>query len=148
MKLLIPDGAPPSADPLTEILQKYKMIAVVGLSSDEMRPSHGVAAYLQSVGYRIIPVNPNETSVLGEKSYAKLEDVPEKIEIVDVFRRPEEVLPAVKGAIQIGAKVVWMQLGVINQAAAETARTAGLTVIMDACLLVEHKRRRSKLASV
>jgi predicted CoA-binding protein len=110
-----------------------------------MRPSHGVAAYLQTVGYPIIPVNPNETKVLGEQSYARLEDVPDKIEIVDIFRRPEEVATAVEGAIRVGAKVVWMQLGVINELAAEKARAAGLTVIMDACLLVEHKRRRSQL---
>ena len=146
MRLLLPQGSTPGADMISAILREYKTIAVVGLSSDDMRPSHGVAAYLQSVGYRIIPVNPNETEVLGEKSYAKLEDVPEKIEIVDIFRRPEEVGSAVEGAIRIGAKVVWMQLGVINEAAAEKARAAGLTVIMDACLLVEHKRRRSQMA--
>lgn len=147
MRLLLPQGSTPGADVVSAILREYKTIAVVGLSSDEMRPSYGVAAYLQSVGYRIIPVNPNETEVLGEKSYAKLEDVPEKIEIVDIFRRPEEVLAAVDGAIRVGAKVVWMQLGVINEAAAEKARAAGLTVVMDACLLVEHKRRRTQLAS-
>src|SRR5215831_13928140 len=107
MKILLPDGAA-SADPISELLQKYKIIAVVGLSSDPIRPSHGVAEYLQKVGYRIIPVNPNEREVLGEKSYTRLEDVPEKIEVVDVFRRPEEVLPAVEGAIHVGAKVVWM----------------------------------------
>lgn len=147
MKLFLPEGATSGADPIIDILRQYKTIAVVGLSSDEMRPSHGVAAYLQSVGYRIIPVNPNETKVLGEKSYAKLEDVSEKIDIVDVFRRPEEVATAVEGAIRVGAKVVWMQLGVINQPAAEKARAAGLIVIMDACLLVEHKRRRPQLLS-
>ena len=148
MRLLLPQGSTPGADIISAILREYKTIAVVGLSSDEMRPSYGVAAYLQSVGYRIIPVNPNETEVLGEKSYAKLEDVPEKIEIVDIFRRPEEVVdPRSNGAIRVGAKVVWMQLGVINEAAAEKARAAGLTVVMDACLLVEHKRRRTQLAS-
>jgi predicted CoA-binding protein len=146
VKILLPANAQPSADLIGDILRHYKTIAVVGLSSDEMRPSHGVAAYLQTVGYRIIPVNPNETKVLGEKSYARLEDVPEKIEIVDIFRRPEEVAAAVEGAIRVGAKIVWMQLGVINEPAAEKARTAGLTVIMDACLLVEHKRRRTQLA--
>jgi predicted CoA-binding protein len=147
MKLSLPKGAPSGADPIIDILRQYKTIAVVGLSSDQMRPSHGVAAYLQSVGYRIIPVNPNETKVLGEKSYARLEDVSEKIEIVDIFRRPEEVSAAVEGAIRVGAKVVWMQLGVINEPAAEKARAAGLTVVMDACLLVEHKRRRVQLAA-
>src|SRR5437868_3989199 len=135
MKLLLPQGATSNADPILDILRQYKTIAVVGLSSDEMRPSHGVAAYLQSAGYQIIPVNPNEREVLGQKSYARLEDVPEKIEIVDIFRRPEEVAAAVDGAIAVGANVVWMQLGVINEAAAEKARAAGLTVIMDACLL-------------
>jgi len=147
MKLLLPEGSIPGADLVSAILREYKTIAVVGLSSDEMRPSHGVAAYLQSAGYRIIPVNPNEREVLGERSYARLEDVPEEIEIVDIFRRPEAVPSAVDGAIRVGAKVVWMQLGVINEAAAEKARAAGLTVIMDACLLVEHKRRRAQLAS-
>jgi hypothetical protein len=147
MKLLLPAGTRSVSDPVLEILRRYKTIAVVGLSSDEMRPSHGVAAYLQSSGYRVVPVNPNETNVLGEKSYAKLEDVPDKIEIVDIFRRPEEVAPAVEGAIRVGAKVVWMQLGVINESAAEKARSAGLTVIVDACMLIEHKSRRRQLAS-
>jgi uncharacterized protein len=141
MKVLLPDGAA-ATDPIGEILRKYKTIAVVGLSSDPMRPSHGVAEYLQRAGYRIIPVNPNERKVLGEKSYARLEDVPEKIEIVDVFRRPEEVGPAADGAIRVGAKVLWLQLGGVNEAAAEKARGAGLTVIMDACMLIEHKQRR------
>jgi uncharacterized protein len=146
MKLLLPDGAPPSADPILDILQKYKTIAVVGLSSNPMRPSHGVSEYIQSRGYRILPVNPNEREVLGEKSYARLEDVPEKIEIVDIFRRPEEVPPVVDAAIRVGAKVVWMQLGIENQAAAEKARAAGLTVVMDACILIEHKKHRQQLS--
>src|SRR5262249_22519834 len=144
MNLYLPSGVPASADPILEILRQYKTIAVVGLSSDEMRPSYGVAAYLQSVGYRIIPVNPNEREVLGEKSYARLEDVPEKIEIVDIFRRPAEVGAAVDAAIRVGAKAVWMQLGVIDEAAAERARAVGIIVVMDACLLVEHKRRRTQ----
>jgi uncharacterized protein len=147
MTILFPDAVNAGADPIAEILRQYRTIAVVGLSSDVKRPSHGVAEYLQSAGYRIIPVNPNETGVLGERSYRRLEEVPEKIEIVDIFRRPEEVMPAVEGAIRIGAKVVWMQLGVINAAAAEKARAAGLTVIMNACLLVEHKKRRGQMAS-
>jgi uncharacterized protein len=141
MKVMLPDGASAVGDPIGEILRKYKTIAVVGLSSDPMRPSYGVAEYLQRTGYRIIPVNPNERKVLGEKSYVRLEDVPEKIEIVDVFRRPEEVGPAAEGAIRVGAKVLWMQLGVVNVAAAEKARAAGLTVVMDACMLIEHKQR-------
>ena len=146
MKVLLPDGAQAGADPILEILQKYKTIAVVGLSSDPMRPSHGVARYLQSVGYRIIPVNPNEREVLGEKSYARIEDVPEKIEIVEIFRRPENVPQAVDSAIRAGAKVIWMQLGIEHAAAAEKARDAGLTVVMDACMLIEHKARRQSLA--
>jgi predicted CoA-binding protein len=146
MKLLLPDGAAPSADPIFDILTTYKTIAVVGLSSNPTRPSHGVAEYMQSSGYHIIPVNPNETDVLGEPSYERLEDVPQKIEIVEVFRRPEEVPPVVDAAIRIGAKVVWMQLGIENQAAAEKAQAAGLVVVMDACMLVEHKKRRQQLS--
>ena len=145
MKVLLPEGTPPSADPIFDILTKYKRIAVVGLSSNPARPSYGVTEYMQSAGYQIVPVNPNETDVLGEPSYARLEDIPQKIEIVDIFRRVEEVPPAVDAAIQVGAKVVWMQLGIANQAAAEKARAAGLTVVMDACLLIEHKKRRQKL---
>jgi uncharacterized protein len=146
MKLLLPDGAPPSVDPIFDILTKYKTIAVVGLSSNPTRPSYGVTEYMQSSGYQIIPVNPNETDVLGEPSYANLEDIPQKIEIVDVFRRPEDVPPVVDAAIKVGAKVIWMQQGIANEPAAEKARSAGLTVIMDACILVEHKRRRQKLS--
>jgi uncharacterized protein len=117
----------------------------VGLSSNPMRPSFGVTEYMQEAGYRIIPVNPNEKEVLGEKSYAGLEDVPEKIDIVNVFRRAEDVPPVVESAIRIGAKVVWMQQGIENEAAAERARGAGLVVIEDACILVEHRRRTREL---
>jgi hypothetical protein len=145
MKLLLPDGAPPSVDPICDILTKYKTIAVVGLSSNPARPSYGVTEYMQSSGYQIIPVNPNETDVLGEPSYASLEEVPQKIEIVDVFRRAEDVPPVVDAAIRVGAKVVWMQQGIANEPAAEKARAAGLTVVMDACILVEHRRRRQRL---
>src|ERR1700688_4716051 len=145
MKLLLPEGAAPSADPVFDILTKYKRIAVVGLSSNPARPSYGVSEYMQSAGYQIVPVNPNETDVLGEPSYGSLEDVPQKIEIVDIFRRAEEVPPVVDAAIRAGAKVVWMQLGIANEAAAEKARAAGITVVMDACILVEHKRRRQRL---
>ena len=143
MKILLPDGVAAGADPILEILKNYKNIAVVGLSSDASRPSYGVAQYLQVSGYRIVPVNPNETQVLGEKSYARVEDVPGKVEIVDIFRRPEEVSPAVESAIRAGAKVIWMQLGIENAAAAEKARAAGLTVVMNACLLIEHKKRKT-----
>jgi len=147
MRVLIPDGAEINGhrDAITKILEESKTIAVVGLSSNPMRPSHGVTAYMQGAGYRIIPVNPNETEVLGEKSYPRLEDVPEKIDIVNVFRRAEEVPPVVESAIRIGAKVVWMQIGVENEEAAERARAAGLTVIEDACILVEHRRRAREL---
>jgi predicted CoA-binding protein len=147
MRVLLPDGAPPSADPILDILKSYKSIAVVGLSSNPMRPSYEVSEYMQSAGYRIIPVNPNEKEVLGEKSYARLEDVPEKIEIVDVFRRAEDVPPVVESAIRVGAKVVWMQLGIENAEAAEKARGAGLVVVEDACIFVEHRRRRKEVAS-
>ena len=119
-----------------------KTIAVVGLSSNPMRASHDVAAYLKAVGYRIIPVNPNETEVLGEKAYARLEDIPEPVDIVDVFRRAEELPAVANSAIAIKAKVLWMQLGIENAAAAEKARAAGLVVVENACLLVEHKQRK------
>jgi uncharacterized protein len=104
-----------------------------------------VTEYMQSVGYKIIPVNPNEKEVLGEKSYARLESVPEQIEIVDVFRRSEDVPPVVDSAIAVGAKVVWLQLGIANAEAAERARAAGLIVVEDACILVEHRRRAKQL---
>ena len=145
MRILLPAGAETGANAILEILKKYKTIAVVGLSSNPMRPSFGVTEYMQSAGYRIIPVNPNETEVLGEKSYAQLEDVQEKIEIVNVFRRAENVPPVVESAIRIGAKVVWMQLGIENERAAEKARAAGLTVVEDACIFVEHRKRKQIL---
>lgn len=129
------------ADSLGHILKRSKIIAVVGLSSKPHRPSHGVARYLQSVGYHIIPVNPNETEVLGEKSYRRLEDVPIKVDIVDVFRRSEFVPSVVESAIAIGAKMVWMQEGVVHEEAAARARAAGLEVVMDRCLLKEHAKR-------
>jgi uncharacterized protein len=142
MRVLVPARTEASADPVLDILRRYKTIAVVGLSSNPARASYEVSEYLQSVGYRITPVNPNETEVLGEKSYARLEDVPEKVEIVDIFRRSEDVPAAVESAIRVGAKVVWMQLGIENAEAAEKARAAGLMVVEDACMLVEHRSRR------
>ena len=142
MKIHLPDGTKASSDPVAELLRASKTIAVVGLSANPARPSHEVAAYLQRVGYRIIPVNPNEREVLGEKAYARLEDVPEKVDIVDIFRRTEEAASVVESAMGIGAKVVWMQLGIEDGVAAEKARRQGLAVIEDACLLVEDKRRR------
>jgi len=134
-------SSPLAGDPVTQILKDSRTIAVVGLSSRHFRPSHGVSEYLQSAGYRVIPVNPNEANVLGEKSYARLEDVPERVDIVNIFRRPEFVPGIVDSAIKIGARGVWMQEGVIHSEAAEHARRAGLFVIMDACILKEHIKR-------
>jgi predicted CoA-binding protein len=125
---------------IPELLRSARTIAVVGLSSKPWRPSHGVAEYLQRAGYRVIPVNPNETEVLGEKAYPNLEAVPEKVDIVNVFRRPEFVPEIVEAAIRIGAPAIWMQEGVVNEAAAERARQAGLLVVMDRCILKEHRR--------
>jgi uncharacterized protein len=142
MKLHIPEKFEVVGDAVARILQSAKTIAVVGLSSNPMRASHGVAEYLKAAGYRIIPVNPNEREVLGEKAYARLEDVPEPVDIVDVFRRAEDVPPVAESAIGIGAKVLWMQLGIENAMAAEKARAAGLVVVEDSCLMVEHRRRR------
>jgi predicted CoA-binding protein len=142
MNLHLPEKYVPSGDAVAQILRDAKTIAVVGLSSNPMRASHGVAEYLKATGYRIIPVNPNETEVLGEKAYARLEDVPERVDIVDVFRRAEEVPAVAESAIGVGAKVLWMQLGIEHAEAAERARAAGLVVVEDSCLMVEHKRRR------
>jgi predicted CoA-binding protein len=147
MRVLVPDGAASGADPILELLKKYKTVAVVGLSSNRMRPSYEVTEYMKSAGYRIIPVNPNEREVLGEKSYARLEEVPGKIEIVNIFRRAEEVAPVVDSAIRMGAKVVWMQQGIAHEAAAEKARAAGLVVVEDSCILIEHRRRLRQLNS-
>ncbi len=130
-----------AGDPACEILKTSKTIAVVGLSSRGHRPSYGVAEYLQSAGYRVIPVNPREKEVLGEKSYARLEDIPEHVDIVNIFRRSEFVPDIVESAIRIGARGVWMQEGVIHPQAAERARSAGLFVIMNACILKEHIKR-------
>jgi predicted CoA-binding protein len=142
MNLHLPEKYVAGGDAVAQILRGAKTIAVVGLSSNPMRASHGVAEYLKSAGYRIIPVNPNESEVLGEKAYARLEDVPEPVDIVDVFRRAEEVPGVAESAIGIGAKVLWMQLGIENAGAAEKARAGGLVVVEDSCLMVEHKRRR------
>jgi len=129
------------SDPIAEILQKAKTIAVVGLSNNPLRPSHGVAAYLQSSGYRIIPVNPEIEESLGEKSYPSLLDVPEKIDIVDIFRRSEFVEEVVDQAIQLKVPAIWMQEEVIHEKAAEKARKAGIFVVMDRCILLEHRAR-------
>lgn len=123
-----------------EILQKYHTIAVVGLSNDPMRASLSVSKYMQDHGYRIIPVNPDETEVLGEKAYSDLASVPEPVEIVNLFKRSEQVPPFVDAAIAIGAKVIWMQLGIENAEAAAKARVAGLEVIEDTCIRTAHRR--------
>jgi hypothetical protein len=123
------------------LLDTTKTIAVVGLSSRPGRPGYYVPAYLQAQGYRIIPVNPFIESALGENSYPDLLAVPEPVDLVLLFRRSEAVPPFVDQAIEIGAKAVWMQLGIVNQAASKKARQAGLDVVMDACMLVEHKRK-------
>ena len=125
---------------IRELLKSARVIAVVGLSNRKHRPSYGVSEYMQRAGYRIIPVNPNETSVLGEKAYASLEDVPGEIDIVDIFRRSEFVPEIVEQAIRVGAKSIWMQEGVVHEEAAARARAAGLTVVMDRCILKEHQR--------
>jgi predicted CoA-binding protein len=123
-----------------EIMQSARTVAVVGLSGKRYRPSYGVAEYLKREGYRVIPVNPEETEVLGEKSYPDLDSVPDEIDVVDIFRRPEFVPEIVEAAIRKGAKVIWMQEGVIHEQAAERAREAGLTVVMDRCILKDHRR--------
>jgi len=128
-------------DFIREILEKYRTLAVVGLSSKASRPSYGVSAYMLASGYRIIPVNPNEEAVLGQKAYHSVDDVPEPVDIVVVFRRSEFVPEVVDGAIRKHAKVVWMQEGVVHEEAAERARAAGLTVIQDRCILKEHAKR-------
>ena len=125
---------------IPDLLRNARTIAVVGLSNKPMRASHGVSQYMQDAGYRIIPVNPHEREVLGEKAYARLEDVPEHIDIVDVFRRSEYVPAIVEAAIRVGAGAVWMQEGVVHEAAAAQAQAAGLTVVMDRCILKEHRR--------
>lgn len=125
---------------ISDLLRKSRVIAVVGLSSKRFRPSYGVAEYMQKAGYRIIPVNPNEAEVLGEKAYARLEDIAEQVDIVDIFRRSEFVMPVVEDAIRMGATAIWMQEGVVDEEAAEKARAAGLTVVMDRCILKEHSR--------
>src|SRR5579862_7058025 len=128
-------------DIITQILNSSKTIAVVGLSSNRVRASFHVAEYLQSVGYQIIPVNPNETAVLGERSYRRLQDVPVSIDVVQIFRRPTVVPEIVEAAIQIKARAVWMQEGIENAEAAERARRAGIPVVMNRCMLKEHVRR-------
>jgi predicted CoA-binding protein len=131
----------PQTDPIAELLRGAKTIAVVGLSGNPMRPSHGVSAYMQSHGYRIIPVNPRIECSLGERAYPSLLEVPEKIDIVNIFRRPEYVAEIVDQAIQLRVPAIWMQEDVIHEKAAEKARQAGIFVAMDICILKEHRAR-------
>lgn len=125
---------------LRRILQENRVVAVVGLSADPMRPSYFAAKYLQDHGYRIIPVNPHHDTVLGEKCYGSLEEIPEPVEMVDLFQRSEHVEPFVEQAIRIGARIVWMQLGIVNEKAAQKALTAGLEVVMNRCVKIEYAR--------
>jgi len=135
----------PQSDPVTELLRRAKTIAVVGLSNDPLRPSHGVSAYMQSQGYRILPVNPQVESCLGEKAYASLPEIPDElrktIDIVNIFRRPEFVEEIVDQAIPLKVPAIWMQEEVIHEKAAEKARLAGIFVVMDRCILQEHRAR-------
>ncbi len=130
------------------ILREYRTIAMVGLSSNPFRPSHFAAIYMLAEGYNVIPVNPREQAVLGRRCYPSLRDIPDPVEIVDIFREPSAVPPIVEDAIAIGAKVVWMQLGVIHEAAARRAREAGLEVVMDACVKIEHARFFGGLSTI
>jgi predicted CoA-binding protein len=125
---------------IPELLKTSRTIAVVGLSSKRFRPSHGVAEYMQRNGYRIIPVNPFEQTVLGEKCYPDLQSIPEPVDIVDIFRRAEFVPEVVEAAITIGARAIWMQEGVVHEESAARARAAGLEVVMDRCILKDHRR--------
>ena len=134
-------SSPPKPDSIRDLLTSAKTIAVVGLSNNPLRPSHGVSAYMQAQGYRIIPVNPTIPEALGEEAYPSLLEVPEKIDIVNVFRRPEFVDAIVDQAIQLKIPAIWMQEEVINESAAARARQAGMFVAMDLCILKEHKAR-------
>lgn len=125
---------------LREILVSAKTIASVGLSSNQNKESYWIASYLKEQGYKVIPVNPTADEILGEKAYPDLESIPEKIDVVQVFRRPEDVPPVVEDAIQAGARVVWMQEGIVHEEAAQKARAAGLQVVMDACMRSTHRR--------
>lgn len=134
---------------IREVLQRAQTIAIVGLSDKPDRPSHAVARFLQRNGYRIIPVNPNlRGAVLGEPAYASLRDIREHVDVVDIFRRPEHVPQIVEDAIAIGADVVWTQLGVVHRAAAQRAALAGLGVVMDRCMAIEHRRLMREVESV
>lgn len=125
---------------MRDILLSSKTIASVGLSSNPQKESYSIVSYLKEQGYHIIPVNPTASEILGEKTYPDLESVPEKIDVVQIFRKPEDVPPVVEAAIKVGAKVVWMQEGIVNEEAAQKAREAGLQVVMDACMRATHRR--------
>ena len=129
--------------PEEKILNSSRVVAVVGLSPKPDRPSYGVASYLKGKGYKIIPVNPRAEEILGVPSYPDLSSIPEPVDVVDIFRRSEEVPAIVEEAIEIGAKAVWMQEGVINDEAATRAEEAGLRVVMDRCMLKEHQKLQS-----
>jgi predicted CoA-binding protein len=130
-----------------KILNQFRTVAMVGLSPDPSRPSHRVATYLARQGYEVIPVNPHAREILGKPSYSDVNSIPEMVEVVDIFRRSEEVMPIVDEAIKIGAKAVWMQEGVINEEAASKARDAGLLVVMNKCMYKEHRRLSEELGS-
>jgi predicted CoA-binding protein len=136
----VQDPLDPSVRELKAILGDARTIAVVGLSNDPMRDAYDVAEYLQSKGYRIIPVHPDETEVLGEKAYPSLLEVPEQVDVVDVFRRPEATPEIARQAVQIGAKVLWLQSGIINQEAARIGAEAGMDVIMGVCIRTARRR--------
>ncbi|MBU2536732.1 MAG: CoA-binding protein [Chloroflexota bacterium] len=123
-----------------KILKEFRNVAVVGLSSDPEKPSYGIAKYLAEQGYNIIPVNPNAQEILGRTSYPDLSSIPEKVDVVEIFRRSEDVMPIVEEAIKIGARAVWMQEGIVNEEAAAKARDAGLLVVMNKCMFKEHQR--------
>jgi uncharacterized protein len=130
----------PDPSPLHQLLAQARTIAIVGLSPDEQRPSHDVARYLQAQGFRIVPVNPRCTEILGERCFARLEDIPFGVDLVDVFRRTEELVPIARSAVAIGAKGLWQQLGVVNAEADAIARAAHLVSVMDRCIKIEHRR--------
>lgn len=138
-------ASPSRSEDVREILTQARRIAVVGLSDNPQRDSHQVALYLQEKGYKILPVNLLAKQILGEKSYASLREVPPPVDIVNIFRKPDAVPGIVDDAVEIGARCVWMQLGIVHQAAADKARAAGLKVVMDRCILVEHRERIDSL---
>lgn len=134
----IPSDLSPGPEEIAEILKKYRVVAVVGLSEDPNRPSHQVAHYLQQHGYRIVPINPACIEILGEKCYPGLQDVPFPVEVVDIFRKVEAIPAIVAEALEVGAKVIWMQLGLVEIESAQMAKKAGLQVVMDHCMKIEH----------